>query len=234
MSIFYKQTHVCLDRGIHEVWRELDLAVSFLGGTNKACIFHNFAGRTISTFFNHTLNEIPQSLFPITRFDKKTPLGCPLGRLKFSMASLSNTSSITFWRILSVTFKAFTSVESVYDGCKIEKLDCVGHVQKRMALKATKRADGKTIGGKGNLTEGKIKQLQKYYGLAIHQNTLSQRNQRLMLQYTQWKRISLHCCTIVWSQTTPENSISIAHKASHPGASGSKTKYFYKSCVQPF
>ena len=96
MSIFYKQTHVCLDRGIHEVWRELDLAVSFLGGTNKACIFHNFAGRTISTFFNHTLNEIPQSLFPITRFDKKTPLGCPLGRLKFSMASLSNTSSITF------------------------------------------------------------------------------------------------------------------------------------------
>ena len=64
------------------------------------------------------------------------------------------------------------------------KLDCVGHVQKRMGkhlmnLKAQtkgKLEDGKPIGGKGRLTEGKIKQLQKYYGLAIRQNTIAKAN----------------------------------------------------------
>ena len=37
---------------------------------------------------------------------------------------------------------AFNAVKNAYDGCKVEKLDCVGHVQKRMGkhlmnLKAT-------------------------------------------------------------------------------------------------
>ena len=37
---------------------------------------------------------------------------------------------------------AFNAVENAYDGCKVEKLDCVEHVQKRMGkhlmnLKAT-------------------------------------------------------------------------------------------------
>ena len=32
--------------------------------------------------------------------------------------------------------------------------------------------DGKSIGGNGRLTEEKIKKLQKYYGLAIRQNSL--------------------------------------------------------------
>ncbi|CAH3044662.1 unnamed protein product [Pocillopora meandrina] len=58
------------------------------------------------------------------------------------------------------------------------------HVQKRMGkhlmnLKACskgKLADGKPIGGRGRLTEGKIKQLQRYYGLAIRQNTLTKAN----------------------------------------------------------
>ncbi|CAB3985322.1 Hypothetical predicted protein [Paramuricea clavata] len=89
----------------------------------------------------------------------------------------------------AVTFdggsKAHAAVEDVYGGqCKVEKLDCVGHVQKRMGkhlmkLKASnksKLSDGKTIGGKGRLTEGKIKQLQKYYGLAIRQNTSKKPN----------------------------------------------------------
>jgi hypothetical protein len=88
------------------------------------------------------------------------------------------------WMVSDGDSKAFTSVEDVYTDCKVEKMDCVGHVQKRMGkhllnLKATnknKLADGKTIGGKGRLTESKIKQLQKYYGLAIRQNTLSKLN----------------------------------------------------------
>ena len=79
--------------------------------------------------------------------------------------------------------KAFSAVEDTY-GVKVEKMDCVGHVQKCMGkhlmnLKATtkgKLADGKIIGGRGWLTEDKIKQIQRYYGLAIRQNTLSTLN----------------------------------------------------------
>ena len=80
--------------------------------------------------------------------------------------------------------KAFNAVENTYDGCKFEKLDCVGHVQKRtgkhlMNLEATtkgKLSDGKPIGGRDCLTDGRIKCLQKYYGLAIRQNTLPKAN----------------------------------------------------------
>ena len=66
--------------------------------------------------------------------------------------------------------KAFNTVENRYgDDCKVEKLDCVGHVQKRMGknllnLKARtkgKLADGKPIGGQGRLTESRIKRFQK-------------------------------------------------------------------------
>ena len=88
------------------------------------------------------------------------------------------------WMVSDGDSKAFNTVENVYDGCKVIKLDCVGHVQKRMGkhllnLKARtkgKLEDGKPIGGHGRLTETKIKKLQKYYGLAIRQNTLTKSN----------------------------------------------------------
>lgn len=84
------------------------------------------------------------------------------------------------WMVSDGDSKAFSSVEDIYGDVKVEKLDCVGHVQKRMGkhllkLKSTtqgKLADGKTIGGCGRLTETKVLQLQKYYGLAIRQNTI--------------------------------------------------------------
>ena len=86
------------------------------------------------------------------------------------------------WMVSDGDSKAFSAVENIYgDEITVEKLDCVGHVQKRMGkhllnLKARtkgKLADGHPIGGRGRLTEVKIKQLQKYYGLAIRQNTIS-------------------------------------------------------------
>ena len=88
------------------------------------------------------------------------------------------------WMVSDGDSKAFNSVEDVYGECKVEKLDCVGHVQKRMGkqllhLKARTKGklnDGKPIGGRGRLTETKIKQLQRYYGLAIRQNTISGAN----------------------------------------------------------
>ena len=55
---------------------------------------------------------------------------------------------------------------------EVRKEECVGHVQKRLgtALKSTKRqklADGKTVGGKGRLTDKIIDSMQNYYGQAI-------------------------------------------------------------------
>ena len=89
------------------------------------------------------------------------------------------------WMVCDGDSKAFNAVENIYgDHCTVEKLDCVGHVQKRMGkhlmnLKARtkgKLADGKPIGGQGRLSESRIKRFQKYYGLAIRQNTLPKAN----------------------------------------------------------
>ena len=70
--------------------------------------------------------------------------------------------------------------EAVYGDVDIEKLECVGHVQKRLGsrlhslkkrLGKTPLADGKPIGGAGRLTDKKIDKLQVYFGKAIRQNT---------------------------------------------------------------
>ena len=65
-----------------------------------------------------------------------------------------------------------------YNGVVVEKLECVGHIQKRVGgrlrkLKATNKAklsDGKPLGGKGRLTEKLINKLQNYFGIAIRQS----------------------------------------------------------------
>ena len=88
------------------------------------------------------------------------------------------------WMVSDGDSKAFNTVEDTYPDCKVVKLDCVGHVQKRMGkhllnLKAKskgKLANGKPIGGRGCLSDERIKQIQRYYGLAIRQNTLSTPN----------------------------------------------------------
>eukprot|EP00112_Aurelia_sp_Birch-Aquarium-sp1_P011438 Seg2406.1 transcript_id=Seg2406.1/GoldUCD/mRNA.D3Y31 product="hypothetical protein" protein_id=Seg2406.1/GoldUCD/D3Y31 len=76
------------------------------------------------------------------------------------------------------------TAEKVYgEGVTVKKLECVGHIQKRMGsrlrslkkrLGKTKLADGKTAGGKGRLTDKLIDSLQLYYGgKAIRNNTSS-------------------------------------------------------------
>ena len=61
----------------------------------------------------------------------------------------------------------------------INKLECVGHVQKRMGtrlrkfkkdMKGKTLLDGKPIMGRGRLTDTEIDLLQQYYGLAIRRN----------------------------------------------------------------
>ena len=62
---------------------------------------------------------------------------------------------------------------------QVVKLDCIGHVQKRMgtALRDLKKKtkgkleDGKSVGGKGHrLSDKTIDKLQEYYGNAIRRN----------------------------------------------------------------
>ncbi|MBY0580841.1 MAG: hypothetical protein K2P53_04080 [Rickettsiales bacterium] len=75
--------------------------------------------------------------------------------------------------------KAFSDVQkqNPYDGKEITKLECVGHIQKRVGsrlrkLKATTKcllSDGKRLGGVGRLTDKKINKLQNYFGIAIRQ-----------------------------------------------------------------
>lgn len=63
----------------------------------------------------------------------------------------------------------FNSIEHIHGKISVEKLDCVGHIKKRMGkhllnLEARTKGnvtDGQPIGSHGQLIEGKIKQLQK-------------------------------------------------------------------------
>lgn len=78
-------------------------------------------------------------------------------------------------------FQSVVDSEPYGKDFKIEKLECVGHVQKRIGgrlrrlrrdMKGKKLSDGLNIGGKsGRLTDSAIDSLQNYYGLAIRRNT---------------------------------------------------------------
>jgi hypothetical protein len=61
----------------------------------------------------------------------------------------------------------------------VTKLECIGHVQKRMGARlrrfvkektGTQLHDSKSLGDKGRLTQSETDKLQKYYGLAIRRN----------------------------------------------------------------
>ncbi|XP_054279210.1 uncharacterized protein LOC128997596 [Macrosteles quadrilineatus] len=78
--------------------------------------------------------------------------------------------------------KAYSCVKESkpYDDVDVSKLECVGHVEKRMGtrlrnLKKTmggkELADGKSLKGRGRLTDKVIDELQSYYGNAIRGNT---------------------------------------------------------------
>ncbi|GFV26591.1 uncharacterized protein TNCV_624731 [Trichonephila clavipes] len=80
----------------------------------------------------------------------------------------------------SKTFSSIDEKNPYGNSVPIEKIECVGHVQKRMGsrlrkLKALwgkkKLSDGKTIGGKGRLTDAIISKLTTFYGNAIRANS---------------------------------------------------------------
>ncbi|GFY12826.1 uncharacterized protein TNCV_4284841 [Trichonephila clavipes] len=80
--------------------------------------------------------------------------------------------------------KGFLTIKEakVYGNTEVEKLECVGHVQKRMGTrlrnilktrKGIKLSDGKNISGLGRLTLKEVDSIQHYYGLAICKNLSS-------------------------------------------------------------
>ncbi|GFX58765.1 uncharacterized protein TNCV_804691 [Trichonephila clavipes] len=85
------------------------------------------------------------------------------------------------------TFNALSENKPYGDDHLIQKIECVGHVQKRMGTRLRKLklvyskkklSDGKTIGGKGRLTDSLIDKLAHYYGNAIRCNSTSVKEMR--------------------------------------------------------
>lgn len=76
------------------------------------------------------------------------------------------------------TFKEISESQPYGADISIEKIECVGHIQKRMGTRLRKLktnlqkklSDGKTIGGKGRLIDSLIDKLTPHYGNAIRGN----------------------------------------------------------------
>ena len=67
--------------------------------------------------------------------------------------------------------KGRASIENIYPGIKVTKLECIGHVQKRVGSRLRKlRQKVGGLGGTGRLNDAIIDRLQNYYGMAIRSN----------------------------------------------------------------
>lgn len=78
------------------------------------------------------------------------------------------------------SYQAVQELKPNGENVPIDKLECIGHIQKRMGTrlrrlkssnKGLKLSDGKTLGGKNRLSSSVIDQLQTYYGLAIRRSS---------------------------------------------------------------
>jgi hypothetical protein len=79
----------------------------------------------------------------------------------------------------SSTHSAVVESKPYGEDCIHSKLECIGHVQKRVGSrlrrlknsnKGRKLSDGKGLSDKGRLADGKIDVLQDYYGCQISEN----------------------------------------------------------------
>ncbi|GFT94320.1 uncharacterized protein TNCV_927491 [Trichonephila clavipes] len=98
------------------------------------------------------------------------------------------------------TFNALSENKPYGDDYLIQKIECVGYVQKRMGTRLRKLilvyskkklSDGKTIGGKGRLTDSLIDKLAHYYGNAIRCNSTSVKEMRKAI----WAVFGGHSCS---------------------------------------
>ena len=67
--------------------------------------------------------------------------------------------------------KSFPAVEDIYEGMKVEQLECIGHVQKWAGIRLRNlKMNVKGLGGRGRLTDN-IYKLQNCYEIAIRRNS---------------------------------------------------------------
>ncbi|GFW98760.1 uncharacterized protein TNCV_2251231 [Trichonephila clavipes] len=67
--------------------------------------------------------------------------------------------------------KAFDTVKDIYGKVSVTKLECIGHIEKRVGTRLRKlKSRNKGLGGKGKLTDGLINKLENYSGIAIRSN----------------------------------------------------------------
>lgn len=67
--------------------------------------------------------------------------------------------------------KGYISVRNTYGDNSVEKLECIGHIQKRVGSHLRKlKSKTKGLSGRGKLTDTFIDRLQNYYGIAVRAN----------------------------------------------------------------
>lgn len=87
--------------------------------------------------------------------------------------------------------KAFTKVKDIYGDNTVTKLECIGHIQKRVGSRLRKlKKNTKGLGGKGKLTDKFIDKLQNYYGIAIRSNVGNLENMQSAVIAA-----FFHCCS---------------------------------------
>ncbi|GFX73440.1 uncharacterized protein TNCV_3402511 [Trichonephila clavipes] len=131
------------------------------------------------------------------------------------------------------TFNAHSENKPYDDDHLIKKIKCVGHVQKRMGTRLRKLklvyskkklSDGKTIGGKGRLTDSLIDKLAHYYGNAIRCNSTSVKEMRKAI----WAVWGHSCSTddepMQWFCPTNPNTWYLSHPALLKKCLGGKTQ----------
>ncbi|KAK3781917.1 hypothetical protein RRG08_064172 [Elysia crispata] len=110
----------------------------------------------------------------------------------------------------SASFKKVNESKPYGESADVEKMECVGHVQKRCGTrlrklvnekKSLKLADGKSLGGLGRLTNKKTDTLQNYYGFAIRSNKGTQQKQKKVI-CTQLEAIKQKKCPLCGRMVT--------------------------------
>ena len=138
-----------------------------------------------------------------------------------------------------------------YEDIAIEKIECVGHVQKRMGTRLrnlkksmgkTKLKDGKTIGGRGRLTATQIDQIQTYYGNAIRGNKNDATSMREAIWAIFFHKLSTdkqphhNLCKQTWCkylQSLTDPKIKNPHSHSMPPAVMDMIKPIFKDLTHP-
>ncbi|GFW14713.1 uncharacterized protein TNCV_1561761 [Trichonephila clavipes] len=66
--------------------------------------------------------------------------------------------------------KGFLQVKDIYGENSVTKLECIGHIQKRVGSRLRKLKEHQRTWWEGKLTDKFIDKLQNYYGIAIRSN----------------------------------------------------------------